>query len=169
MRVQSSPDKIFIRYFPTASWTVGLLTIIAGAGLMLFIVAGRRHDPLSNSGDLLNATVLGLVLVAGSYLSIFDINSHSGVLAAATTVVIDSLENYVQISRLRIYGCNVKRYSFYQVYRFRSYKVKRFGFERYFLGMKLQNHRTMKLGVPIGRERQPVTKLIKDLNRRVRR
>jgi hypothetical protein len=135
---------------------------------MLFIVVGSTHDPLSNPGDLLYATGLGLLLVAGSYLSIFDINSHSGVFAAATTIVIDSLGKYVQISRLRIYGRNVKRYSFYQVRCFRSYKVKRLGGERYFLGMKLQNHRTMKLGVPIGSERQAVTKLIKDLNRLVR-
>ena len=109
MTVRSSSNEILIRYFPTASWTAGLLTVIVGCGLLFLIVRDRPVQLLS-LGDLLNAVGLGLVIVAGSYLSFFDVNSHSGVFAAATEILIDSRGKFVQITRLRIYGRSVKRY-----------------------------------------------------------
>ncbi len=159
MRIDSSPEKVYLRHFPVAQWTLGLLVLgLCFAGVIWLILGPHPFDTWIE--------VAYNIVMAN--LAIYENRRNSGIRAPAMEVAIDNVQRFIQVRRTYAYRRRVDRYYFHQVDRFHSYRGRRFGIERYLLAMKLRSRRTNRLGIPIGKEKNEVTKLIKDLNKRLR-
>ena len=143
---------------PLLNWIAG------GATLIAIVILSAWFTIDKNVGNLLFSVCLMLAFILVTYYSFFDFRLKSGIFAVRTLLLIDRSKRFIEITRTRIYGKTIRRHYFYQVDRFRSYKVKKLGTTQYFLSLKLPNRRSIRLKLPLCRDKNETVKLIKELN-----
>ena len=163
MRLKQTSTNIYIRHIPVIRWAAGFVSIF----IIIYLIAWlflSETDGSSIVVDTIYIIVGAFAFLAVVYLSIFDFWSNSGILAPLTSVVLNKSEKFIDISYTRFYGKRVRRLYFNQVGKFRSYKIKRLGYPRYFLSLKLPNHKSIRMDIPLGGDKNKCVKLIKILN-----
>src|SRR5438445_605469 len=152
MKIRQTPNEILIRHIPVVRWTGGLM-----ASLIIFVlIVWLFTSGTSGSSfliDLFFYCVGIIATLAIIYLSVFDFWSNSGIRAPMMSMVLSKPGKFIDISYTRLYGKRVKRFYFYQVEKFRSYKIKRLGYPRYFLALKLPNRKSIRMDIPLGSDK----------------
>ncbi len=164
MYVTENSDSIIIRHTPWKSWILGgSLTLFFG-GISVWLVLSIVFRPqipfafgMENPSDLLTLHLLATVVVA------FVI--YPFVSAPQINLIISRRTKSVDVLRRRIYRAQTKRFHFYQVEKFKSYKGKTRFSSAYSLALVLSNRKTLKLQIPIGADKNGTVKFIKKLNK----
>lgn len=147
-------DDIRFRYVPIVRWACGaILLLVCFTILLIGLVSGFFSWIL-----IFFLALASVIIFCNSFF----------LLAPMTTVVFSPESKYIQVSNARIYGKRVNRYYLSQVEKFKSYKAKLNFSQQYFLALVRSNRKTIKLKVPIGRDKQETVKLIKNLNKIIR-
>jgi hypothetical protein len=167
MKLSENTEEIVIRHVPVKEWVIGgILTLLSVAVFLwllfsLFLLADR-FAPIF-AGWLDAAPVL--VIVGALILVLLEIKY---IRAPLVTVTISDRTKSVDIVRQRFYGAEKHRFYFAQTGKFKSYKNAVVSKSTYFLGLILANKKMLKLKIPLGRDQQETTRLIKKLNKFVR-
>lgn len=169
MKLTESSDEIIVRHVPIEKWIVGGTLIFVFGGFCIWLI----YSAMLGSGSFFEpSTKLGLGLLpiliftaAIILIAIFDISLSSMIFAPLMTVTISEKTKSVDIHYQRFYGSKLKQHYFYNVEKFKSYRGTVNFSSRYFLALVLVNRKTIKLKIPIGKDKQDIIKLIKKLNK----
>ena len=169
MNLTESSDEIIVRYVPIEKWIIGGTLIFVFGSFCIWLIYSAMFGSESSFEP---STRLGLgllpflIFTAAIFLIVvLDINFSSMIFAPLTTITISQKTRSVDILYQRFYGSKVKRHFFHNVEKFKSYKGTMNFSSRYFLALVLVNRKTIKLKIPIGKDKQDIIKLIKKLNK----
>lgn len=167
MHFREDQEELFISEVPIYRWIIGILALLCLTILVLWLFKILVYN-LVDLVDFVQLIFFGGLLILCIYFSFFEAGYNSGVLAPVTTVTIRQKEKYVEICTRRFYGKSVRRFYFYQVKKFKSFKGKKLLTPHYYLTLKLQAPRPVKLWISLGGDKSSVVKLVRKLNAFVR-
>lgn len=169
MQLTENSDEIVIRHVPVREWIIGgFLTFLIGVFclfLLFAILSAPRGFYESMLGEWLGFLSFLFVAVIFLVVVFFEIKIIRAPLA---TVVINRKNARFDVVYQRFYGTKSQRFYFYQIQKFKSYKGKLIFKSSYFLAVVLANKKVIKLKMPIGNDKQDITKFIKKLNKFVK-
>jgi len=162
MDLKIDSEEVSIRYVPVRKWVVGgilALAIVVFSIWLVYVFYNRWAGMLFPS-----AFAAVTILIA-----VLDIKANSLIFAPLITVKINQETRSVEIVRQRFYGKRIERFYFYQIRKFRSRKANVNFSGQYFLTLILASGKALRLGIPIGNDKQDTAKFIKQLNKFIRR
>ncbi len=154
MKLNENSDEIAIRYVPISQWIIGGTLTLVCLGLGFWIL----HIDLIGSWPSIVVPIAIILFV------ISEVGGFLMILAPLTAITLSRQTNSVSILRKRIYGGKEKRYYFFQVKKFKSYKKHGKFSSKYFLALVLANQNVIKLKIPLGTKEETI-KLVKKLNK----
>lgn len=168
MKLSETNDEIIIRHVPIREWITGGILAFLSLVLCLFLLFAFFAAPRGYYETLLGdwIYVISFFVVIGVLAAfIYEIKA---IRAPLTTVSINLATASVNIVEQRLYGKSVKRYYFYQILKFKSYKSKLNFAPHYFLELVLANKKKIALRIPLGNDQQTTVKFIKKLNKHIK-
>ncbi len=169
MKFTENSDEIVIKHVPVKEWIIGgILTFFNGIFclfLLFAILSAPRGFYASIIGEWIGFLSVLFVAIIFLLVLLFEIKTIRTPLA---TVAVNRKNARLDIAYQRFYGTKAKRFYFYQIEKFKSYKGKLIFKSSYFLALVLANKKVIKLKLPIGNDKREITKFIKKLNKFVK-
>jgi hypothetical protein len=163
MRTVETDDEISIRHVPIGNWILsGILSVLSFIPSVWIIyslatIKGRLFT--NNVNDFFGLPEFaGCILTA--YVNLWFIYT---IFKPFRAVTLNQKMQYFDIVNRGFFGENRKRFHFYQIQNFKSYKKSKKDRAKYFLAVVLKNKKTLKLPIPIG-DKQETVRLIKKFN-----
>lgn len=168
MKLTENSDEIIIRHLPIGKWITGgtIIFVFGSFCIWLIYFATSGSESFFEPSTKLGLGLLPILILAAAIIliAVLDISVGSMIFAPLTTVTISERTKSVDVLYQRFYGGKLKRHFFHNVEKFKSYKGTVNFSSRYFLALVSVNRKTIKLKIPIGKDKQEIIKLIKKLN-----